>query len=358
MQHKMLLRTYESINIELDLKNELKNFLSKDEQYTIPIFIPHKGCKNECVFCNQRKISGVVSNVTDKDVDKIISERIKELPKIKNKKIEVAFFGGSFTGIPIVNQIRYLKVANKYIKSGEVSSIRLSTRPDYISIPILKMLKKYNVRTIELGVQSMNNNVLSLSKRGHTKSDVIRASKLIKLFGFNLGHQIMVGLPGSTLEAEVNTIKDVLKQNPSELRIYPVYVINPSELYDMYKLKKYIPLSLEEAIYRCHKIINECQKTNIKIIRMGLQSTDEICKKNEDIVGPVSDNFAEYVMADIIKEKIEKEFLKKIKNQKESINLNILVPKKYISVVIGPKKRNKLYFEEKYNLKYNVKGVL
>lgn len=358
MQHRTLLKTYENINIELDLKNELKNFLNKDEQYTIPIFIPHKGCKNECVFCNQRKISGVVTNVTEKDVDIIISERLKDFSRSPNKKIEIAFFGGSFTGIPMINQIRYLRVANKYIKNGEVSSIRLSTRPDYISVPILKMLKKYNVKTIELGVQSMNNDVLCLSKRGHTKADVIRASKLINLFGFNLGHQIMVGLPGSTLDIEESTIRDVLKQRPSDLRIYPVYVINPSELYDMYKLKKYIPLSLEDAIYRCHKIINECREKDIKIIRLGLQSTDEICKKNNEIVGPVSDNFAEYVMADIIKDKIEEELLKKIDNQRENINLNILVPKKYISVVIGPKKRNKLYFEEKYNLKYIVKGVM
>lgn len=352
MQQKMHLKKYQSIDLYLDLKNELKNFLNKEQQYTIPIFIPHRGCQNECVFCNQRKISGVTTEISIKEIDKIISGRLNNFSN--GKKVEIAFFGGSFTGIPFVNQIRYLKVADKYVKSGRVSSIRISTRPDYISVGILKMLKKYNVKTIELGVQSMDDEVLNLSKRGHSRLDVIRASKLIKLFGFNLGHQIMIGLPGSNTDKEINTIKSVLKEEPSELRIYPVYVINPSELYDMYKLKKYKPLSLEDAIYRCHKVINECQKTNIRIIRLGLQSTDEICQNNGEIIGPVSDNFAEYVMSDIIRERIEKE----LKEKNNYVDLNIFVPKKYVSVVVGPKRRNKIYFKEKYGVNCNVKGVM
>lgn len=352
----MPLKNSKSINIELDLEKELKNFLNKEKQYTIPIFIPHRGCKNECVFCNQRKISGVTTDVTDKDVDDIIKKRLEELKSNKNKKIEVAFFGGSFTGIPIINQIRYLKTANKYVKSNEISSIRLSTRPDYISVPILKILKKYNVETIELGVQSMDDNVLKSSRRGHTKLDVIRSSKLIKLFGFRLGHQVMVGLPESDLNTEINTIKASLKLKPNDLRIYPVYVISPSKLYDMYKNKEYIPLSIDDAIYRCHKIINECQKTDVRIIRLGLQSTDEICSKNSDIVGPVSDNFAEYVMSDIVRENIEEKLIKNTIIKEDNVNLNILVPNKYISVVIGPKRRNKLYFENKYNVEFKVKG--
>lgn len=356
MQHKKPLKAYKNINIKLDLNYELKNFINKDKQYTIPIFIPHRGCKNDCVFCNQVKISGVSTEVSSSDVEKIISSRLKEFNDKNNKRIEIAFFGGSFTGIKLVDQIRFLKVANKYIKSGEVSKIRLSTRPDYISIPILKMLKKYNVETIELGIQSMDNNVLSLSKRGHTSLEVIRACKLIKLFGFRLGAQIMIGLPGSDAKKEIDTIKSVLKLHPSDIRIYPVYVINPSKLYEMYKRGEYTPLSIDDAIYRCHKVVNECQKTDVRIIRLGLQSTDEICVSNSEIEGPVSDNFAEYVMSDIIKEKIEKDLKSKIEKCNDKIILNVIVPKKYISVVVGPKKRNKIYFENKYNLKYCVKG--
>lgn len=358
MQHKVPLKSYKNMDIELDLKYELKNFINKDKQYTIPIFIPHRGCKNDCVFCNQVKISGVSTEVTVKDVDNIISTRLKEFKNQKNRKIEIAFFGGSFTGINVTEQIRFLRVASKYIKSGEVSKIRISTRPDYISIPILKMLKKYNVETIELGIQSMDNTVLKLSKRGHTSADVIRACKLIKLFNFRLGAQIMVGLPGSNLDTELYTIKTILKLTPSDIRIYPVYVINPSKLYEMYLKGDYTPLAVDNAIYRCHKIINECQKTNIRIIRLGLQSTDDICVNNKEIIGPVSDNFAEYVMSDIVKEKIEEEIKRKIGKYGENTILNIIVPKRYISIVIGPKKRNKVYFENKYNIKYSVKGVI
>ena len=222
-------------NLKLDINKILNNITNKDNQYTIPIFIPHLGCNNECVFCNQRKITGIDTIVTVDDVDNIINEYLDYFKNNKNnKKIEIAFFGGSFTGIPTKLQENYLKIANKYIEEGKVDSIRLSTRPDYISPKILSLLKKYNVKTIELGVQSMSDKILEISKRGHTKNDVIRAARLIHLYGIDLGIQIMVGLPGSYLDTEVYSIKKVLKLNPKCLRIYPVYVLKDSKLYEMY----------------------------------------------------------------------------------------------------------------------------
>lgn len=340
-------------NINLD--DELKNIKNKEEQYTIPVFIPHKGCKNECVFCNQRKISGTLKNVSLEEVNKIIFEHLSHFDNvIKKKKIQIAFFGGSFTGLDINEQIEYLKIANNYIKERKVDSIRLSTRPDYISVKILKILKEYNVKNIELGVQCLDEKVLKLSKRGHTKKDVIRASRLIKLFGFELGHQIMVGLPGSNESTDIYTIKKVIKLGAKELRIYPVYVIDPSELYDMYLQGEYLPLSIEEAVLRTVNIVNECRKTDIKIIRLGLQSTDEITKNNKEIIGPVSDNLAEYVFSYIIRNKIEKEVNL---NEIKSYILKLKVPKKYISIVVGPKKMNKIYFKEKYNIDLKIEGV-
>ncbi len=340
------------MEINLDLKHELKNFSNKKEQYTIPIFIPHKGCPNNCVFCNQKKISGQLTDVTAQDVEDKIEEYLKYYSNSK-KKIEVAFFGGSFTGIPIDKQIEYLQVANSYVKKGLVGAIRISTRPDYINRNILDTMKKYNVKTIELGVQSMDNEILTLSKRGHTALDVVNASKLIHEYGIVLGHQIMIGLPGSTRESEVYTIKECLKLQPQQLRIYPVYVIPDSELYSMYENSEYKPLSINEAVKRCKAVIHECQKTEISIIRLGLQSTDEITAKNSQLKGPVSDNLAEYVMASLVKDKIEKE----IKDRKiDDGKLIINVLKKYVSICIGPKKINKIYFENKYNIKFIVKG--
>ena len=340
------------MEINLDLKHELKNFSNKKEQYTIPIFIPHKGCPNNCVFCNQKKISGQLTDVTAQDVEDKIEEYLKYYSNSK-KKIEIAFFGGSFTGIPMDKQIEYLEVANSYVKKGLVGAIRISTRPDYINRNILDTMKKYNVKTIELGVQSMDNEILTLSKRGHTALDVVNASKLIHEYGIVLGHQIMIGLPGSTRESEVYTIKECLKLQPQQLRIYPVYVIPDSELYSMYENSEYKPLSINEAVMRCKAVIYECQKTDISIIRLGLQSTDEITAKNNDLRGPVSDNLAEYVMSALVRDKIERE----IKNRQiDDSKLIINVPQKYVSICVGPKKINKIYFENKYNIKFIVKG--
>ena len=338
------------MEIKLDLTCDLKNFINKDKQYTIPIFIPHKGCPNSCIFCNQKKISGQIKNVDLSDVDNIIKTYLSYY-KDQSKKIEIAFFGGSFTGIDINLQIDYLKVAKKYIDNGEVNSIRLSTRPDYISEEILVMLKEYGVDTIELGVQSMDDKILSIAKRGHTSQDVIRASKLIKKYNIRLGHQIMIGLPNSTMETEIYTIKECLKLKPTQLRIYPVYVIEDSELYDMYNSREYTPLSIAEAVKRCVAVVKECQSEDVAIIRLGLQSTSEITSSNSNIFGPVCDNFAEYVISAIIREHIEK-YLKKDQNE----DIIVHVPRKYVSVTVGPKKINKIYFENKYNVRYIVKG--
>ena len=272
-------------NIKICVEDILKNISNKDNQYTIPIFIPHLGCKNECVFCNQRKISGKDSNVTIEEVEKEIQERLNSFKQ--KRKIQIAFFGGSFTGLSICQQEEYLKVANKYIKEGLVDSIRISTRPDYISIQILTMLKKYNVKTIELGVQSMDEEVLKISKRGHTSLDVIKAARLINIFGFELGFQIMVGLPKSNIQKEIYTINKLLKFNPKQLRIYPVYVLKESKLYDMYLNNEYEPVDLQDAIDRVAKIIKECKKSDVQIIRIGLQSTSDITENAEGLIGPV-----------------------------------------------------------------------
>ncbi len=343
-------------SIKISLKEELKNIINKEKQYTIPIFIPHKGCKNECVFCNQRKISGEVKVPSYSDVNSIIDERLKDLLKNdKNRKIQVAFFGGSFTGLKICEQEMYLKVANKFIESGLVSSIRLSTRPDYISVKILKMLKKYNVKSIELGVQSMDDNVLKKSKRGHTSLDVIRASRLIKMFGFSLGHQIMIGLPSSTIKTECETIKKSLALGIEDLRIYPVYVINPTELYEMYKNKEYKPLTLKDATNRTYLVLKECLKSNVRIIRIGLQSTDEITVHNDGIVGPVCDNFAEYAISRLILDKLEAE-IDKVIDSIDADKILLIVDNKYLSMTIGPKKINKIYLNKKYNKKIEIIG--
>ena len=188
------------------------------KEYVIPVFVPHLGCPNDCVFCNQKSISGQKKNITKEDARKTIDYFLENI-KDKEGGKEIAFFGGSFTGIDEKIQNELLELANEYIKKGQVSSIRISTRPDYINKEILKRLKKYKVKTIELGVQSANNYILNRAERGHTFEDVKKASKLIRWYGFNLGHQMMVGLPDSTRIDEINTAKALIKLKPKMVRM-------------------------------------------------------------------------------------------------------------------------------------------
>ena len=342
-------------NLEFNISKYIKNITCKDNIKIIPIFIPHLGCNNNCVFCNQRKISG---NNIPKKIEEVKEEIEMELDNLdgKNNLIQIAFFGGSFTGLTIIEQINYLKLANEYINIGKVDSIRISTRPDYINKKILQVLKKYNVKTIELGVQSMDNEVLTVSKRGHTDLDVKKAARLINLFGFELGFQIMVGLPKSTIDKEIYTIKILKKYKAKYLRIYPVYVLKESELYDMYIDKIYYPLKLDEASSRTSLIIKECLDTDIKIIRIGLQATDKITSANQEVIGPVSDNFADWSISKLILPDLENKIKSILEKDKDISKLNINTNNKYHSFVSGPSKCNKNYIETKYNIKIKFKG--
>ena len=268
------------------------------KEYIIPIFVPHLGCPNKCVFCNQTKITGKQKQVTAEEARKIIDEYLSNF-KDKENKVEIAFFGGSFTAIDEKIQNELLEVAYEYVQKGVVDSIRISTRPDYITKDILKRLKKYKVKTIELGVQSTNNYVLAKAKRGHTFEDIKKASKLVRFYGFNLGHQMMVGLPESTALDEVNTAKDLIKLKPKIVRIYPVLVIKDTELEEDYNKGEYEPLSVTQAVERCAEIADLFNKKKINIIRIGLQNTEEITDPEKEtsqvVAGPYHPAFRQLV---------------------------------------------------------------
>lgn len=275
--------------------------------------------------------------------------------KKDGKYVEVAFFGGSFTGIDESKQIEYLEVVKEFIDKKLVSSIRISTRPDYISQHILDLLKKYNVKIIELGVQSMDDEVLTLSKRGHTSEDVMKASKLIKENGFVLGHQLMCGLPGSSYDKEKYTVLESLNLSPDIVRIYPVYVLEDSELFDMHTRRKYKALELDEALNRATMMYKECIKRRVNVIRVGLQTTEEISQKNSKILGPVCDNYRERILSKIMLEIIEQKMDKKCISCLIDVNrergivtiLKLIVPANQVNYVIGNNKCNKKYLEEK-----------
>lgn len=351
---KLQNKRFKIYNIRINATKQLGLDIPKENKKTIPIFIPHVGCKNECVFCNQKKISGQQKIVSAEDVRNQINDSISKYKK-DGKNIEVAFFGGSFTGIEKNRQIEYLEVVKEFIDRKQISSIRISTRPDYINQDILNILKKYNVRIIELGVQSMDDEVLILSKRGHTAEDVKCASKLIKQNGFVLGHQLMCGLPGSTYERERYTTIESLRLKPDIIRIYPVYVLEDSELYNMHKNNKYKALKLEESINRAMMMYKECIKKRVNVIRVGLQTTEEISEKNIKIIGPVCDNYRERILSNIMLDIIEKRMDRKHINKLIDYNkekgiitiLRFIVPASQVNYVVGNNKCNKKYLEEK-----------
>lgn len=266
--------------------------------YNIPIFVPHRGCPFDCVFCNQKRITGTQKEVTADDVHNIIGEYLKTLPS-KNRRIEAAFFGGSFTGIPINEQSELLAAANEYLKKGDIDGIRLSTRPDYIDKEILDNLLKYGVTTIELGVQSMDDSVLKSSNRGHTRKDVINAVKLIKEYPFTLGLQMMTGLPGDTDEKSLYTADEIIKLKPDIVRIYPTLTIKDTFLEKMYLTGKYKPQSVDEAVNLAKQLLLKFEKNNITVIRVGLQSTDDISENGSVVAGPVHSSFRELVESSI-----------------------------------------------------------
>ena len=242
----------------------------------IPIFIPHLGCPCQCVFCNQQKITARTKAVSTDEVRETVERYLSTLGDLDPNEIEIAFYGGSFTAIPIDKQTAYLKVANEYIDQGKVSSLHISTRPDCIDEEILKNLKRYNVSTIELGVQSFSDEVLRLSKRGHDSEIAKAAAKLIKARGFKLGIQLMIGLPGDSLERCIYSARETVALAPELARLYPTLVIDGTELYDMYEDGSYEALSKEEALLRTKEMYKILHKAGINIMRVGLKSTDII----------------------------------------------------------------------------------
>ena len=318
------------------------------KEYIIPIFVPHLGCKKCCTFCNQKTISGEQKQVTAKDVVETI-EYFLENFKNKNEYVEVAFFGGSFTAIEKEKQEELLKAVQPYIKSRKVNSIRLSTRPDAVDKDILKMLKKYNVKTIELGVQSTNNYILERCKRGHNFEDVKKASKLIKWYGFNLGHQMMVGLPESNIKDDIQTAKDIIKLKPKMIRIYPVLVIRGTELEQEYNKKEYTPLTVMQAVERCKEIVKMFNKKKIRVIRVGLQNTDTITEISSDsseiVAGPFHPAFGQLVEDAIWYDRIV-EKIKKI--NAKVVRVEIQANTQNMNNIIGHKKENIKKLKETY----------
>ena len=307
------------------------------KHYNIPIFIPELACPNRCIYCNQKHISGQLQAVKPEEIKQIIEQHLATF--IRPSEVELAFFGGSFTGIDEKDMLTYLQIVQPYIEQGEIKSIRISTRPDYINEKILDILQQYNVKDIELGAQSLNEEVLAFAKRGHTVRDVENASQLIKSYGFSLGLQMMIGLPLDSVEKSRETAKKILKLGAESTRIYPTLVINNTDLADLYRQNKYKALSLDEAVDWTAEIYKIFSQSSIKILRVGLHPSEALINGTELLAGPFHVSFKELVLTKIWQEKFEK----------LPINTKtILVNPKEINYAIGYNSKNKQLLQKKF----------
>lgn len=301
----------------------------------IPIFIPHEGCPNDCAFCNQRTISGKSSAPTREDAVRIIENHLSSQGGIAE---QIAFFGGSFTGIDKDRQDMYLALAYEYVKKGMVRSIRLSTRPDYIDSETVKRLISFGVQNIELGAQSMCDDVLVAAKRGHNAKDVEKAAEVINSLGATLGLQMMTGLPGDTPEKCMYTAQRFKELGAKETRIYPTVVLSETYLAEMTKRGEYTPQSVEDAVEISAKLYRYFKENGIEILRIGLPDGEEL--RQNYIAGAYHPALGEMVISRYIRNLIEEKY----KGEKE---ITLQINPRYVSKVVGNRRCNIEYFKEK-----------
>lgn len=315
----------------------------------ISVFVPHIGCPNMCSFCNQHTISGAQHAPKADEVRQTCEKALGEVKSPENT--EIAFFGGSFTAIPRDYMIGLLEAVQDYIGEGRFRGIRISTRPDCIDEDILSLLKKYGVTAIELGAQSMKNSVLAANDRGHIAEDVYRASELIKNFGFELGLQIMPGLYASSIKDDLKTMYRVINIKPDTVRIYPTVILEGTKLAELYKQEKYKPVSFEEMVELCGRMLLEFENAGIRVIRCGLHASDNI--DGEKIGGFYHPAFKELCESFIYRRAMENALFE-FRRDKSLLYDIAHIFQKYvfavnpscISKALGHKKSNAEYFQQ------------
>lgn len=315
----------------------------------VAIFVPNIGCPHKCSFCDQTEIAGQESAPTAEEVEKTAKKALSELGE-KAKDAEIAFFGGSFTAIEPEYMLSLLNAAYPFVGSGGFKGIRISTRPDAVDANMLMTLKRYGVTAIELGAQSMNERVLKLNYRGHTRHDVEAASKLIRGYGIELGLQMMTGLYGSSAEADIMTAHAIAELMPTTVRIYPTIVIKNTMLSRLFDDGRYVPPSLEETVLLCAKLLLFFRERNIQVIRLGLHASPSI-EKNY-CAGPWHPAFRELCESVIYREKAEKALKILEAASGEAI---LYVPCGSVSKLSGQHRKNIIELEKIFNMRLKIR---
>lgn len=320
----------------------------KIRHINIPVFIPHLGCPNACVFCNQRTISGT-SDFREEDVRGIIDGALATVPR--DSEVEIAFFGGSFTGIDRSLMLRLLDLADEYIDAGKVTALRCSTRPDYIDDEILSILTSHHMTTVELGIQSTDDAVLAASRRGHDSVTSERACRAVKAAGLELVGQMMTGLPGADVKSEIKTAEDICAFGADAARVYPAVVFRGTELECMSVRGEYTPLGYDEAAERTASVLDVFDRAGVPVIRVGLCAGEGLTSPDTVAGGANHPAMGELAMGELFYRRISEaidEFIAKKNDEISGKDITVYVRRGALSCALGQKKRNITRLREKY----------
>jgi histone acetyltransferase (RNA polymerase elongator complex component) len=311
----------------------------------IPFFIPHAGCTHQCVFCNQKNITGKKAAPDPSDIPSTIRSHLRAARS--SGPAQVAYYGGSFTALPRETQKTYLEAVQPFIDAGEISCIRISTRPDAISADILELLIQHHVGIVELGAQSMDDGVLTRSGRGHSADDTVHAVRLLREHGFTIGLQLMPGLPGDSAGIFGDTVRRVIELRPDVVRIYPALVLKETPLEGLYRTGRYHPLSLAETVAWCRDAMLAFEKANVEVIRVGLQPTAELEKPGTIIAGPYHPAFRQLVDSSFFLDQ-----MRTILRQRPHLmrSASLAVHPSDVSSAIGQKRHNIIVLQDEFDL--------
>lgn len=313
----------------------------------IPVFIPHRGCPNTCVFCDQRAIAGQCGG---EDRAALVARARAEidaaLATCAGENTEIAYFGGSFTGIDRATMLALLDLASDYVADGRVCGIRCSTRPDYVGEDILDLLARYPMTAIELGVQSLDDAVLAAARRGHTAACALDAIARLRARGFSVVGQMMLGLPGSSAETELATADALIAAGVDAARIYPTLVLRDTPLADCYAAGDYAPLNLDEAVALTATLLERFAAAGIDVLRVGLQQTDTL--PGAVLAGPIHPAFGELALGEVFRRRIADALAGADCRGRD---VTVAVPAGRMSAAVGQKKRNIFDLSRKFTLK-------
>ena len=298
----------------------------------IPVFIPHLGCPQDCVFCNQRAIAAP-HEPSEQEVAEIIERGLSR----SGWGAELAFYGGSFTAIGDEKMTGYLRAAEPFVREGRLCGIRVSTRPDCITKGILELLAAYGVKTVELGAQSCDDRVLSLSGRGHSFADTVAASRAARAAGFALVLQVMIGLPGESEHTPMDNARKLAALEPDAVRIYPVVVVRGTELERMWREGEYAPLTSKRAAELAAEPLEYFERHGIRVIRIGLNPTEDL-SGGEALAGAYHPALGEMTRSVIMLRNMRRALESSGAHRAEEVT--ILVAKGRVSAAIGQHREN------------------